>query len=95
MKYLKTICFLITLFISYLSFAQVNYNWEKLNTESYKGKQDDIFFIDENTGWYINGFGKIFHTKDAGKTWKLQLEKKVSLERKNKEREDEKREKID
>jgi photosystem II stability/assembly factor-like uncharacterized protein len=76
MKYLKTICFLITLFISYLSFAQVNYNWEKLNTEPYKGKQDDIFFIDENTGWYINGFGKIFHTKDAGKTWTLQLEKK-------------------
>lgn len=52
------------------------YTWEKLETEKYRGKQDDIYFVDENTGWYINGYGKIYNTKDGGKTWNLQLEKK-------------------
>lgn len=61
---------------SYFFFGQKNYSWEKLQTEGYKGKQDDIYFVDENTGWYINGYGKIYHTVDAGKTWVLQLEKK-------------------
>jgi photosystem II stability/assembly factor-like uncharacterized protein len=52
------------------------YTWEKLNTEPYKGKQDDIFFVDENKGWYINGYGKIYHTINGGESWTLQLEKK-------------------
>lgn len=54
----------------------VNYTWGKLNTEPYRGKQDDIAFVDQNTGWYINGFGKIYHTADGGITWDQQLEKK-------------------
>ncbi len=53
--------------------------WQKLETEPYAGKQDDISFVDENTGWYVNGFGKIFHTKDGGKTWEKQLEKEGSF----------------
>ncbi|WP_282043459.1 WD40/YVTN/BNR-like repeat-containing protein [Winogradskyella flava] len=52
------------------------YNWTKLDTEPYRGKQDDITFVDKNTGWYINGSGKIFHTKDGGVTWEKQLEQK-------------------
>jgi photosystem II stability/assembly factor-like uncharacterized protein len=51
------------------------YTWEKLSTEPYRGKQDDIYFVNETTGWYINGFGKIFHTSDGGITWEKQLEK--------------------
>lgn len=69
---------LILLIFFYLQIAPVNslnFTWTKLDTEHYKGKQDDIFFISENTGWYVNGYGKIFHTIDAGKTWQLQLEK--------------------
>lgn len=50
--------------------------WQKLITEPYPGKQDDICFVNENLGWYINGYGKIFHTKDAGQTWEKQVEKK-------------------
>ncbi len=50
--------------------------WTKLNTEPYAGKQDDICFINENTGWYINGYGNIYHTTDGGLTWNKQLEKK-------------------
>lgn len=48
--------------------------WHQLQTEPYKGKQDDIHFIDANRGWYVNGAGKIFATADGGKTWTLQLE---------------------
>jgi len=53
--------------------------WQKLTTEPYAGKQDDITFVDENTGWYVNGFGKIYHTTDAGKTWHKQWEKQGSF----------------
>lgn len=56
-----------------------NFKWEILETEAYRGKQDDITFVDRNTGWYVNGFGKIFHTKDGGKTWEKQLEQKGSF----------------
>ncbi|AWA30745.1 hypothetical protein HYN48_11995 [Flavobacterium magnum] len=50
--------------------------WRKLTTETYAGKQDDIAFVDENTGWYVNGYGKIFHTTDGGTTWEKQMEQK-------------------
>ena len=74
---MKTKLLLITLLVLHiLSWAQT---WEKLPTEPYPGKQDDIVFVDENTGWYVNGFGKIYHTIDAGKTWKMQIEKKGSF----------------
>ncbi len=54
----------------------VEQGWRKLNTERYPGKQDDITFINENEGWYVNGSGAIFHTKDGGENWEKQLEKK-------------------
>ena len=74
---MKTKLLLITLLVLHiLSWAQT---WEKLPTEPYPGKQDDIVFVDENTGWYVNGFGKIYHTIDAGKTWEMQIEKKGSF----------------
>jgi photosystem II stability/assembly factor-like uncharacterized protein len=51
--------------------------WQKIwTTEPYRGKQDDVTFIDAQTGWYVNGYGKIFHTEDGGNTWQMQLEKK-------------------
>ncbi len=50
--------------------------WQKLITEPYAGKQDDITFVDKSNGWYVNGYGKIFHTSDGGTTWEKQLEKK-------------------
>ena len=54
-------------------------SWKKVNTEPYAGKQDDITFVDQNTGWYVNGYGKIFHTVDGGTTWEKQLEQKGSF----------------
>lgn len=34
----------------------------------------DVQFIDRTTGWIVGEFGKIYHTKDGGKTWKEQQE---------------------
>ncbi len=48
--------------------------WKKLNTEPYRGKQDDIYFVNDKVGWYANGAGKIFKTIDGGETWIKQLE---------------------
>lgn len=43
--------------------------WRTLPTEPYRGKQDDIFFISPDVGWYGNGAGNLFHTTDGGETW--------------------------
>jgi photosystem II stability/assembly factor-like uncharacterized protein len=51
------------------------YAWKKLVTEPYRGKQDDVFFVDPRTGWYVNGLGRIYRTNDGGETWVRQLEK--------------------
>jgi photosystem II stability/assembly factor-like uncharacterized protein len=51
--------------------------WKKIwTTKPYPGKQDDITFIDEHTGWYVNGYGSIYRTDDGGNTWEKQVEKK-------------------
>ena len=51
------------------SFAADTSVWKKLATVAYKGKQDDISFVDALTGWYGNGEGKLYRTTDAGETW--------------------------
>ncbi|MCH8619475.1 YCF48-related protein [Undibacterium sp. TS12] len=50
-------------------------SWSKLNTVPYKGKQDDIFFVQPDLGWYVNGGGKIYKTTDGGSNWQEQLSK--------------------
>jgi photosystem II stability/assembly factor-like uncharacterized protein len=68
---------LLLLFCAALSAtAQNASHWQKLNTVPYKGKQDDITFINRNTGWYVNGYGHIYHTTDGGNTWVQQVEQK-------------------
>jgi photosystem II stability/assembly factor-like uncharacterized protein len=54
--------------VSASSFATVS--WVKQDTVPYKGKQDDIFFINADTGWYGNGQGRVYHTTDGGRQWK-------------------------
>lgn len=49
-------------------------DWEKLKTEPYRGKQDDIYFVNDRIGWYANGAGKIYKTSDGGTTWQKQLD---------------------
>lgn len=71
---------IITIVIALLAFINAalaqELSWRKLTTEAYPGKQDDIVFVDENTGWYVNGYGKIYHTKDGGINWEKQCEQK-------------------
>lgn len=46
--------------------------WRLLPTEEYRGKQDDISFISPDIGWYGNGQGKLYRTRDGGnweKVW--------------------------
>lgn len=74
LKMKKALFSILFLTIFYVANAQ-SFTWSKLNTEAYRGKQDDICFINEMQGWYVNGFGKIFHTNDGGSTWQKQLEK--------------------
>jgi photosystem II stability/assembly factor-like uncharacterized protein len=49
--------------------------WQKLDTVAYRGKQDDIFFLTPDLGWYVNGAGKIYKTSDGGKKWVEKLSK--------------------
>lgn len=59
--------------------SENEFKWVQLNTEAYAGKQDDIYFIDERTGWYINGTGSVYHTKNSGASWEKLFEKKGSF----------------
>lgn len=49
--------------------AQTN-AWAKLTAApSNGGKQDGIFFINKDTGWVVNGSGRIYKTLDGGTSW--------------------------
>ncbi|MFN3999179.1 WD40/YVTN/BNR-like repeat-containing protein [Algoriphagus sp.] len=67
----------ITFFSSFAEAQQAV--WTKLNTEPYPGKQDDISFINENQGWYVNGLGSIYKTLNGGQTWEKLVEMKGSF----------------
>lgn len=43
--------------------------WRALPTDPYPGKQDDIAFVSRTTGWYGNGAGKLYATRDGGESW--------------------------
>lgn len=49
--------------------------WRKLSTEPFPGKQDDTSFVSPDLGWYGNGKGKVFRTRDGGETWEQVFEK--------------------
>ncbi len=50
--------------------------WQKLKTEPYRGKQDDLYFVTPELGYYCNGYGKIYKTTDGGDTWTEKLSQK-------------------
>lgn len=49
--------------------------WVQTSAPTFKGKQDDVLFVDANTGLYVNGAGDVFRTDDGGATWVKTLSK--------------------
>lgn len=51
-------------------------NWQSTSLFNNGGGQrfDDVFFLDDNTGWAANGFfAAVYKTTDGGETWQTQL----------------------
>lgn len=56
--------------------ASAQYNWQLLGASPQNGqKQDDVFFINPNRGWSVNGSGRVFRTTDGGATWAQQWQR--------------------
>lgn len=72
-------CMLLLSFLPIEMSAQNDYSWMKLETEPFRGKQDDIYFLNSDLGWYINGSGALYKTVNGGATWKLLYEKPGSF----------------
>ena len=47
-----------------------SYNWAEIQgAPSTGGKQDGIYFINQDTGWVVNGSGRIYKTTNGGSSW--------------------------
>ena len=71
-----SLCFLLFFGVTTAQTIKTLPYWQEVKTDTYKGKQDDIYFLNENIGWYCNGSGKIYNTQNGGKDWQLLFEKK-------------------
>ncbi|GAB2483521.1 WD40/YVTN/BNR-like repeat-containing protein [Algoriphagus taiwanensis] len=65
---------ILVFFFSILNSSAQQAKWVKLTTDPYPGKQDDIVFINELQGWYVNGKGSVYRTQDGGESWEKQWE---------------------
>lgn len=73
---MKRLIILISLICAANLVAAQVYTWKKLiNAPTNGGKQDDIYFVNADTGWSINGSGRIYKTTNGGTTWIKQLDK--------------------
>ncbi len=47
--------------------------WAALpNSPSAGGRHEDVWFVDQLTGWVVNSAGEIWHTTDGGNSWQSQ-----------------------
>jgi photosystem II stability/assembly factor-like uncharacterized protein len=68
-KIMKKIVSLLFVSLCSMSIAQT-YNWTNIaGAPTTGGKQDGIHFISKDTGWVVNGSGKIFKTTNGGLSW--------------------------
>jgi len=61
--------------ILYLVSAKGQSPWLATNTPTPSGpwiRYDDVYFMNQDTGWTVNSDSQILHTKDGGTTWTLQ-----------------------
>ncbi len=47
--------------------------WRELSNSPYVGRHNDVYFVDAETGWIVNGDGEIHRTDDGGNSWTRQL----------------------
>jgi photosystem II stability/assembly factor-like uncharacterized protein len=67
---MKPFLLIVTMFAcTLLLHAQDSAVWKQLPTKPYPGKQDDIVFTDARNGWYCNGQGFIYRTRNGGDSW--------------------------
>ncbi|AWA29845.1 photosystem II stability/assembly factor-like protein [Flavobacterium magnum] len=70
-KYYFLLLFTSALVSAQLQWAPFTNVYENEGFQRY----DDVFFLNENTGWAANGyFSKVYKTTDGGANWQLQLE---------------------
>ncbi len=66
----------VTLGLSFLTgWRPISAQWQTLNTVPFNGKQDDIFFVNPDIGYYGNGQGFIYKTINGGLSWTPMLHK--------------------
>ncbi len=63
---------IIYLFSVTLIFSQPG-EWIELPNAPVVSRFNDIYFVNENQGWTVNGWGQIYHTPDGGNSWDLQF----------------------
>ena len=76
MKFI-TIVLLLFIILSDGNAQTTPLQWQKQTTIPYPGKQDDICFVNDSSGWYCNGQGKIYHTYNEAIVGKKYLKSQV------------------
>lgn len=57
------------------SVSLAQWTWTELPNAPFTGRHNDVFFVNPNSGWIVDGDGEIFHTTNSGETWDLQFQK--------------------
>jgi photosystem II stability/assembly factor-like uncharacterized protein len=76
---MKKSSYLTGLFLLVFISVHAQFSWEAItaisNDPANGQRYDDVFFIDQNTGWAANGFfAAIYKTTDGGTNWTLQTD---------------------
>jgi photosystem II stability/assembly factor-like uncharacterized protein len=71
---MKNLPLLFYFLFSAVNFTQAQSGWNYLpNAPIVVNRFDDIYFVNDSTGWAVNGDGQIYRTANAGDSWALQL----------------------
>ncbi|MGC4023479.1 MAG: hypothetical protein QM734_16775 [Cyclobacteriaceae bacterium] len=66
----RSLLLLLMLFVAYSSYSQ---EWNHVPyAPAVKYRFDDIYFINDTTGWAVNGNGQIYKTNQQNKPWSIQ-----------------------
>jgi len=62
-----------SLALSLISASTSLADWQVLSAAPVaQARHDDTWFVDDATGWIVNGSGQVWHTSDGGSSWHLQ-----------------------